>query len=126
MPGSRLCSRRAWRRTLLNAPGGELPVANAILEAARAGHAAGLCVVPVAEDGTKRPGCGSWDRWQTERPSQEQMRSWFVAQTRGGLGLICGQVSGNVECFEFDDRAAYDEFRAAADSAEVEHRFRAS
>ena len=114
MPGSRLCSRRAWRRTLLNAPGGELPVANAILEAARAGHAAGLCVVPVAEDGTKRPGCGSWDRWQTERPSQEQMRSWFVAQTRGGLGLICGQVSGNVECFEFDDRAAYDEFRAAA------------
>ena len=89
----------------------------AILEATRAAHAAGLCVIPPAEDGTKRPGCGAWVRYQGTRPTQDEMHAWFVKAPRAGLGLVCGHVSGDLECLEFDDRAVYDESKEVAQQA---------
>ena len=87
---------------------------SAILEAARNAYTAGLCVIPVAEDGTKRPGIPSWKTYQTERPTREQEREWFSNSTRTGVGVICGAVSGNLECFEFDDESAYVAFKRRA------------
>ena len=84
-----------------------------ILAAARSAYSAGLSVVPVAEDGTKRPDC-RWDDFKRVRPDQDEMRAWFVKAQRAGLGLVCGRVSGGLECFEFDDRAAYDQFADTA------------
>ena len=48
------------------------------------------------------------------RPSTDQMRLWFSADTRTGLGVVCGPISGGLECLEFDDRAVYDQFKDAA------------
>ena len=76
---------------------------NPILTAAREAYAAGLCVLPVAEDGTKRPDVRNWQAWTRDRPDKRQMRAWFAEQERSGLGIVCGKVSGNLECLEFDD-----------------------
>lgn len=82
-----------------------------MLEAARAAYAAGICVVPPREDGTKVP-VDKWAQWQARRPEPDQMRAWYGPRT--GLGFVCGEVSGNLELFEFDDRATYDAFKLAA------------
>ena len=80
-----------------------------ILASARLAYSAGLCVVPPAEDGTKRPD-GPWEKLKRVRLTQDEMRARFVSARCAGLGLVCGRVSGGLECFEFDDRAAYDQF----------------
>lgn len=75
-----------------------------IRRAALVAYKAGLCVVPPREDGSKRPQ-GQWEHWQTERPSAEQMRSWYGPCT--GMGLVCGAVSGSLEMFEFEKQHTY-------------------
>jgi hypothetical protein len=64
---------------------------------------AGICVVPPAEDGTKRPD-GDWKRYQENRPDGPQLRAWFD-RGRDGMGFICGRVSGGLEMLEFEGRA---------------------
>jgi AAA domain/Bifunctional DNA primase/polymerase, N-terminal len=72
-----------------------------ILGAALAAHAAGLCVVPPKEDGSKRPD-GLWQRYQSERPSEAQIRQQWGSGDRSGLGLVCGGVSGGLEMLELE------------------------
>jgi hypothetical protein len=89
--------------------------ADIVHAAAREAYTAGLCTIPPAEDGTKRPlpnAKGQWDKFKTARPSIEELRSWYPG--RGGLGIVTGAVSGRVECWDFDDRPVYEAFRAAA------------
>jgi putative DNA primase/helicase len=74
-----------------------------MLAAALAAHDAGLSVVPVRDDGTKRP-IGQWKRWQTERADIGQVRAWYQ-NGRTGLGVVCGRVSGGLEMLEFEGRA---------------------
>jgi putative DNA primase/helicase len=103
---------------------------------------AGLCVVPPREDGTKAPvtanvsrrhlarlfGEGkaadicaaeefahTWKHWQAERPNPETIERWYRAG-RSGIGLVCGAVSGNLECLEFDDGDAYVAFLDRAEN----------
>jgi hypothetical protein len=90
-----------------------------VLTTALAAHDAGLCVVRAATDGSKRP-AGKWKQYQTERPDRATVEEWF-AGGHPGLGLICGQVSGGLEMFEFEGRATsgvvLGQFLAAADTA---------
>ncbi|HZA25203.1 MAG TPA: bifunctional DNA primase/polymerase, partial [Dehalococcoidia bacterium] len=76
---------------------------------------AGLCVVPPKEDGTKAP-LGEWREYQSQRPSESVLDGWYT-HSRTGLGLVCGAISGNLEVLEFDDRAAYEEFRELAEAS---------
>jgi hypothetical protein len=85
------------------------------LQVALSAEAVGICVVPPREDGSKRPIGDSWGRWQRERPTPTQLREWY-AQGRSGVGWVCGDVSGNLEMFEFDDVPTYHAFREAADA----------
>jgi hypothetical protein len=85
----------------------------AVRAAAWAAYDAGLCVIPPAEDGSKRP-LGAWERWQEERPSRAQMESWYGH--RRGLGVVTGGVSRQLECFEFDDPDAYGAFLERAEA----------
>ncbi len=90
-----------------------------VLAAARDAYANGLCVVPPAQDGSKRP-LGEWKAYQTERPTRERMREWYSEDgTRTGLGLVCGAVSRNLEAFEFDDAPTYEAFLELAHQAEL-------
>jgi putative DNA primase/helicase len=74
----------------------------AVREAALAAHAAGLCVVPPREDGSKAP-IGTWKRNTSTRPTTQELDAWYGPHT--GIGLICGAVSGGLEMLEFEGRA---------------------
>lgn len=64
---------------------------------------AGCSVVPVASDGSKRPALESWKRYQSEMPTEADLRKWF--KTADGVGLITGHISGNLEMLELEGRA---------------------
>ena len=80
-------------------------------EAALAAHDAGLCVVPPREDGSKAP-ISRWKEYQAERPLRPQVESWYGSRT--GLGIECGEVSGGLELFEFDDAETYRHYKEIA------------
>jgi hypothetical protein len=109
-------------------------------DVALAAHDAGLAAWPPAEDGTKmpltepvprselirlfgeaeadrlldgRPSARTWKHRQRERASRAALEALY-ANGRTGAGLVCGAVSGNLELFEFDDRAVYDQYKALA------------
>jgi energy-coupling factor transporter ATP-binding protein EcfA2 len=73
-----------------------------ILEAALLAHSVGLCVVPAATDGTKRP-LGNWKQFQSQRPDEEQLVEWFEGG-HPGMGIVCGSISGELEMLEFEGR----------------------
>jgi hypothetical protein len=66
----------------------------------------GISVVPVATDGSKRPGIASWKQYQERRANTEELMSWFADAQ--GVGVICGKVSGNLEMLELEGRAVAD------------------
>lgn len=74
-----------------------------VLDAALGAHDAGLCVLRVHSDGTKRP-VGSWTAYQQTRPDRSTVESWF-GSGHPGVGLVCGAVSGGLEMLEFEGRA---------------------
>lgn len=65
---------------------------------------AGIVAVPVATDGTKRPGLSSWKQYQEVQPTPEEILSWFGAEQQG-IGVITGKISGNLEMLELEGRA---------------------
>jgi hypothetical protein len=75
--------------------------ASPLLDAARAWHDAGFCVIPSHEDGGKRP-FGQWKKYQKERPTWEQLSIWLTSGRYTGIGLIMGKVSGNAEMLEIE------------------------
>ncbi|TYB50251.1 DNA primase [Nonomuraea sp. PA05] len=78
---------------------------NDLLQAALQLHDAGLCVLPAAADGSKRPAI-PWKVFQVARPVRQQVEDWFNASPPPqGLGVVCGEVSGNLEMLEFEGRA---------------------
>lgn len=86
-------------------------------QAALEAFAAGLSVLPPKEDGSKAPS-GQWLQYQTNRASLDQLYTWYGingAPSRSGCGLVCGAVSGNLECIEFDAGGRlYEHYKATA------------
>ena len=80
-----------------------------LLHAARSAFAAGLCLLPVREDGSKAPDVPRWRDRQTVRPSEDEMRAFDFGQ-RSGLGMVAGVASGHRECWDFDDLETYQIF----------------
>lgn len=78
--------------------------ATVVADAAYAAHNAGLAVVPPREDGSKAPAV-NWRQYQTVPPTREQVEAWYADGRRSGLGVLCGQASGNLEMLEFERRA---------------------
>lgn len=65
---------------------------------------AGLSIVPIAADGTKRPNVREWKTFQTKPAGSKTIQQWFGAGGVG-VGIIGGAVSGNLEILDFDDPA---------------------
>ena len=86
-----------------------------ILDEARSAYRVGLCIVPAAADGTKRPDVPTWTGYQTARPTSPQMRAFHFEQ-RIGFGMIAGPVSGHHAAWDFDCPDTYDAFVSAADA----------
>ncbi len=68
----------------------------------------GFSVVPVPHE-SKRPTI-DWKQYQTERVSVGVARDWFEHRGDLGIGIICGKVSGNLVCLDFDDADAFEHF----------------
>lgn len=79
-----------------------------VLDAALRARDAGISVMPIAEDGSKAPAVGTWKRHMRSIPSEEEIRYRFASST--GLAFVCGQVSGGLECLDFDKVDAFDAF----------------
>lgn len=71
------------------------------LDTALAYLSAGLSVIPIRPDGSKRPALSRWERFQQQRPAEAFVRSWWQDGT-AGIAVIGGAVSGNLECLDFD------------------------
>lgn len=85
----------------------------AILSTALRFHNAGISVVPVAGDGSKRPAI-AWKEFQSRRPTTDELLAWFSDPNVQGLGVITGKVSGNLEMLEFEGRAVNQKLHAEA------------
>lgn len=76
-----------------------------LLNAAKVWYDAGCCVIPPAADGSKRPH-DNWKQYQQQRPSWPVVEGWLKSGAFDGVGIVCGAVSGNLEMFEIEGRAA--------------------
>ena len=72
--------------------------------AARELHDAGLCVLPIKADGTKKPAV-SWLDYKVQRTTSEQHDGWFGGDRPRGIAVVYGKVSGNLELIEFEGLA---------------------
>ncbi|NLE39432.1 MAG: hypothetical protein GX621_15530 [Pirellulaceae bacterium] len=70
-----------------------------LTEIAEAYRRAGLCALP-ARVQEKRPALSGWKAYQARLPTEDEIARWFGDV--GGLCLICGAVSGNLEMLDFD------------------------
>ncbi|MCL1999910.1 MAG: AAA family ATPase [Planctomycetes bacterium] len=83
-------------------PSASTPPGLPILDAALAYHRVGLCVLPTVA-GEKRP-AGLWKTYEDTRPDEEATAKMF--QGAPGICIVCGPVSGNTECIDFDEGGA--------------------
>lgn len=67
----------------------------------------GLSVLPV-NPGVKVPDA-KWKDWQSSIMALEDVESLFNGKE---IGIICGQVSGGLECLDFDEPEAFDEWKS--------------
>lgn len=84
------------------------PILSPVLDAALRAASAGISVVPIAEDGSKKPALGTWKRHMRSIPGEAEIRHRFAEST--GIAFVCGQVSGGLECLDFDDREVFGAF----------------
>ena len=67
----------------------------------------GIGVLPIRFDGTKQPALPGWKRYQEQRPTPFEVAEWF-RETRLGLSLVTGHISGGLVALDFDDLATFD------------------
>lgn len=65
---------------------------------------AGISVIPV-RPGSKQPAI-PWKQYQHAPADLNTVIGWFTQHPDWGLGVVCGQVSGNLEMLELEGRAA--------------------
>jgi hypothetical protein len=83
-----------------NTPAEQGP-ANGPLETALVYLRAGLSVIPIRPDGSKRPALSQWERFQKQLPPENVVRAYWQDGTKG-IAIIGGAVSGNLETIDFD------------------------
>lgn len=75
-----------------------------MLSAAKAYHAAGLCVLPAVREGDKkRPTLPEWTGYQSQLSSSAEMDRWFGGNRPAqSMCVVAGRVSGDLEMVDFD------------------------
>src|SRR5690348_2509009 len=73
----------------------------------------GLSVIPIRLDGSKKPFLKEWKPYQSEIANDDDLESWFnpYADTYG-IGIVCGEVSGNLEVIDIESRFWSDKEKA--------------
>ena len=65
---------------------------------------AGLSVLPVRKN--KAPALPSWEPYQERRASESEIKKMFSGAVVFGIAVICGEISGGLECLDFDSGGA--------------------
>src|SRR5215207_4956847 len=82
------------------------PLTSPLLDDALAMLRTTLNVWPPAQDGSKRPDRQFWTELQHRRVTEAELRAVYRDPRRTGVGLLCGDSSGGLALFEFDDHAS--------------------
>lgn len=87
-------------------------------------HHAGLCIIPPAQDGSKKPlppgADPRWRQYQRQRPDLAVLQSWYDPRNGlTGIGIVTGKVSGNLEAMDFDTRSGWEAYREMGDHCGV-------
>src|SRR5882724_9246629 len=80
------------------------------LEMALAYRAAGLSVLPIRNDGSKRPALDTWDELKARLPTEQELSEWFVGAVLPGVGIIGGAVSGGLAILDFEFADLWEEY----------------
>ena len=75
---------------------------NTILDFALLYVLACLSIIPIRADGSKAPAISSWKEYQSRRPTQQELHSWFSGETNYGIAIIGGLVSCGLEILDFE------------------------
>lgn len=75
-----------------------------VADVARIWQAAGVSVIPILSNQTKRPAV-QWSPYIARPPRIDEVQEWWGNGKPYGLALICGAVSGNLEMTEIEGRA---------------------
>ena len=76
-----------------------------IVEAALTWYDAGCSVIPIRDNGSKKPAF-EWKQFMVAPWKREFLIDWFQLHPEWGIGIICGAVSGGLEMLELEGRAA--------------------
>ncbi|MBQ3351305.1 MAG: DUF3987 domain-containing protein [Thermoguttaceae bacterium] len=74
-----------------------------LIDTAKKYAEAGLTVIPVKGD--KTPSISSWTQYQKRRPAPAEIETMFAADATG-VAIVCGTISGGLECLDFDDKGS--------------------
>jgi len=79
---------------------------------------AGCSVIPIRADGSKKPAI-EWKKYQSQRPTEAEVRRWWSSNPEYGIAVITGAVSGGLEMTELEARATdgehFDKIQEVAD-----------
>ena len=70
----------------------------------------GFAVIPL-EGKKPHPQITTWQEWQREQPSIEQIVEWFCAGDVQAYGIITGEVSNGLIVIDFDKIRSYRKFK---------------
>lgn len=62
----------------------------------------GLCVLPALPN-EKRPALSNWRKYTSSLPTSEEVDEWTNNKLPSRICIVCGAVSGGLECLDFDD-----------------------
>lgn len=94
------------------------PSTEEVLATARKVVASGVSVIPISNDGSKRPDGrvlpreqdpkdnewkATWKPFQRRKAVDDELNEWFGGPVRRGLAYVCGEVSLNLEVIDCDD-----------------------
>ena len=88
---------------------------NLHFETALKALASGLSTIPPKMDGSKAP-IAEWKQFQKSLPTTADIDNWY-GQDQTGVGLICGAVSSNLECLDFDSHQVWERYKHLAKDA---------
>jgi len=74
------------------------------LETAKALTRNGVSIIPIKANGSKAPVI-KWRTYQSEIADTATLEKWFL--TGYGVGIVAGEISGNLEVLDFDNRDAF-------------------
>ena len=80
-----------------------------ILEAAQAYARLGLSVLPLKG---KRPACNDWKQYQQRAALAQAIQQWHKSGLLDNIGIVCGEVSGNLVVLDLDGVSGYPAFAA--------------